>query len=103
MSPKIYNSAKKVSLHRGLAATLILQCDEVLVTIRDNAGKADRSNLQAAINKTIETFTAIRLDMAKWSKYSTWRCWWERHTIEDKLQEYSILIRHSLDILGVSE
>ncbi|KAG8955227.1 hypothetical protein FRC03_011285 [Tulasnella sp. 419] len=98
----IYNSAKEMPLHRGLAAVLILQCDEVLVTIRDSAGKADKSNLQAAINKTIETFTAIRLDMAKWSKYSTWRCWWERHTIEDKLQEYSILIRHSLDILGLA-
>ncbi|KAG8956872.1 hypothetical protein FRC03_010764 [Tulasnella sp. 419] len=98
----IYTSAKKMSLHRGLAAVLILQCDEVLVTIRDNADKADRSKLHAAINKTIETFTAIRLDMAIWSSYNTWRCWWERRTIEDKLHEYRILVRHSLDILGLS-
>ncbi|KAG8921750.1 Ca(2+)-dependent cysteine protease [Tulasnella sp. 418] len=98
----IYTSAKKMSLHRGLAAILILQCDEVLVTIRDNADKADRPKLHAAIDKTIETFTAIRLDMAIWSSYNTWRCWWERHTIEDKLHEYRILVEHSLDILGLS-
>ncbi|KAG8947675.1 hypothetical protein FRC03_000974 [Tulasnella sp. 419] len=91
--------AKKIPLHRQPATTLIRQCDEVLVNIRDNAGKTDSSNLQAAINKTNETFTAIRLDMAKWSKYDTWRCWRERHIIEAKLHEYGILIRHNLDIL----
>ncbi|KAG8911107.1 hypothetical protein FRC02_006810 [Tulasnella sp. 418] len=48
------------------------------------------------------TILSMRVDMSRWSYYSTWRCWCERHTIEGRLNEFSASLRQCLDLLGLA-
>ncbi|KAG8923652.1 hypothetical protein FRC03_011282 [Tulasnella sp. 419] len=40
--------------------------------------------------------------MVTWSKYSIWRTWEERHTIEQKLFKYGVMIGQTLNILELT-
>ncbi|KAG9047712.1 hypothetical protein FS837_001676 [Tulasnella sp. UAMH 9824] len=98
----IYRSAEGVPLHRGKCRDLAIDAVEVMTIIRDNAGKAERSNLDAAVQDTIKTLEAIKEDVDTWRELSVWRSWYLRHDIEKALNRYEVRLRECVPRLGLA-
>ncbi|KAG8901754.1 hypothetical protein FRC00_004893 [Tulasnella sp. 408] len=87
---------------RGKCRDLAVDAVEVMTIIRDNAGKAEKSNLDAAVQDTIKTLEAIKEDVDHWSQLSVWRSWYLRHEIEKALDKYEDRLRESVPRLGLA-
>ncbi|KAG8930326.1 hypothetical protein FRC01_002930 [Tulasnella sp. 417] len=98
----IYRSAEDVPLHKGKCRDLAIDAVEVMTIIRDNAGKAEKSNLDAAVQNTIRALEAIKDDVDHWGQLSIWRSWYLRHEIEKAINRHENTLNKCVPRLGLA-
>ncbi|KAG8904048.1 hypothetical protein FRB99_002352 [Tulasnella sp. 403] len=83
-----YQSVGDVALHRAQCKTLCGRAIEIMIIIRDNAGKADRTELQDTINMVTDAIKQLQEDIGTWAGYGFAGGWHHRHDIDQRIQEH---------------
>ncbi|KAG9041371.1 hypothetical protein FS837_012363 [Tulasnella sp. UAMH 9824] len=87
---KIYDSVQRVYWNKSQCRKLSTKAMTIVLILCDHydSHRLDKSKLQGAVERTVNTMLDIDRDVQEWAALSTWRSWYLRHEVAGRIEDH---------------
>ncbi|KAG8916196.1 hypothetical protein FRC01_003305 [Tulasnella sp. 417] len=97
-------SVEQVSWNKGRCRKLSTKAMTLVLIICDyyDNQRADPSELQSAVEQTIQVMAKIGISAQSWAELSFWESWYQRHEIDTRIQKHEDNLKQLTEYLSLA-